>query len=65
MCKLGSTNSIISATSTGNAKINKKEVIKIYHTYRGKSFINIVSLLWNKIVHTKLIEATIEDAPAK
>lgn len=56
---------MIAAAKTGKAKISKKEVIKIAQTNKGKSFINIASLLKKKIVQIKLIEAAIEEAPTK
>lgn len=36
---------VIAAASTGNANINKNEVTKMAHTYKGRLFINIDSCL--------------------
>lgn len=62
---LSNNNIVIAAASTGNANINKNDVTNTDHTYKGKSFINIDSLLKNKIVHIKLIEANIDEIPTK
>jgi len=64
--KLRSKNSnVIAAASTGNAKTSKKDVIRTDQTKRGKSFINIASLLKKNIVQMKFIAAAIEEAPTK
>lgn len=64
--KLRSKNSnVIAAASTGNAKTSKKDVISTDQTKRGKSFINIASLLKKNIVQMKFIAAAIEEAPTK
>ena len=55
----------MAAAKTGSANINKNDVISIDQTNRGRSFMNIASLLKKKIVHIKLIEAAIEEAPTK
>lgn len=56
---------VIAAARTGKAKTSKKEVISTDQTNKGKSFINIASLLKKKIVQIKLMAAAIDDAPTK
>jgi len=58
-------NIVIAAPNTGKDNNNKKDVIKIAHTYKGKRCIVIPGALILKIVVIKLIAPRIEDAPAR